>query len=79
MQELYGSMQQFLDVLRPSQQQWSYRDVASIFWDFNPTLGCHDTQNVIQGLYVLITTVLETLRWLEIFLYDRHILLPRSL
>ena len=35
-----------IDGLRPSQQQWSCRDVASILWDFYPTLGCHDTQNV---------------------------------
>ena len=34
--------------LHPSQQQWSCRDVASILWDFYPTLGCHDTQNVLH-------------------------------
>ena len=36
-----------IDALRPSQQQWSCRDVVSILWDFYPTFGCHDTQNVL--------------------------------
>ena len=34
--------------LRLSQQQRSCRDVASILWDFYPTLGCHDTQKVLH-------------------------------
>ena len=34
--------------LRSSQQQWSFRDVASILWDFYPTLGCQDTQNALR-------------------------------
>ena len=33
-----------INALRPSQQQWSCQDVASILWDF----GCHDTQNVLH-------------------------------
>ena len=37
-----------IDTLRPSQQLWSCRDVASILWDFYPTLGCHDTQNALH-------------------------------
>ena len=36
-----------IDALRPSQQQWSCRDVASILWDMYPPLGCHDTQNAL--------------------------------
>ena len=28
---------QLIDALRPSQQQWSCWDVASILWDFYPT------------------------------------------
>ena len=38
----------WIHALCPRQQQWSCRDVASILWDFNPTLGCHDTQNVLH-------------------------------
>ena len=37
-----------IDALRPSQQQWSCRDVAAILWDFYQTLGCHDTQNMLH-------------------------------
>ena len=37
-----------INALRPSQQQWSSRDVASILWDLYPTLGCHDTQNALH-------------------------------
>ena len=37
-----------IDALGPSQEQWSCRDVASILWDFYPTLECHDTQNVLH-------------------------------
>ena len=36
------------DALLPSQQQWSCQEVASMLWDFYPTLGCHDTQNVLH-------------------------------
>ena len=25
-------------------------DVASVLWDFFPTLGCHDTQNVLENI-----------------------------
>ena len=37
-----------INALHPSQQQWSCWDAASILWDFYPTLGCHDTQNVLH-------------------------------
>ena len=37
-----------IGALRPSQQQWSCRDVASILWDFYSTSRCHDTQNVLH-------------------------------
>ena len=33
---------------RPGQSQWSYRDVASILWDFNLTFRCNDIQNVLK-------------------------------
>ena len=38
----------WIDVLRPSQPHWSFHEVASVLWDFYPTLGCHDTQNVLH-------------------------------
>ena len=34
-----------IDALRPSQQLWSCRNVASILWECYPTLGCHVKNN----------------------------------
>ena len=31
----------WIDALRHSQQLWSCREVASVLWDFQPTLGWH--------------------------------------
>ena len=35
-----------IDALRPSQQQWSCQDIASILWDFYQTLGCNDHTDI---------------------------------
>ena len=48
----------------PSQQLWSCWDIASILWDFYPTLGCHDSQ------YVLLkySHVSKQLRLIHVFM-----------
>ena len=52
-----------INALCPSQQQWSCRDIASILWDFYPTLGCHDTQGFRPGQTQ--TGLYNYRRWLE--------------
>ena len=36
----------WIDALRPIQQLWSCQD---FLWDVYPTLGCHDTQNMLEN------------------------------
>ena len=55
--ELISNLFVLIDALHSSQQQWSCRDVASILWDFYPTLGCHD----IEMCFINITTQLHVL------------------